>query len=125
MRLVEKHCSKYLAMFGECIKLHPHTWQIDCDLERRKLAKCAETNPEIGHIKQVCGKQFHVYETCMSEFQSDPEKCAEFFNVFSSCAQEALKTYGLASAPNFDANLNVKKLKNINADEILDNTSER
>ncbi|GFN79637.1 hypothetical protein PoB_000614300 [Plakobranchus ocellatus] len=47
MKLVEQHCSKYLAMFGECVHQFPHTWQMDCEPERRKLARCAET-------KQVC-----------------------------------------------------------------------
>lgn len=42
MRLVEQHCAKYLEMFGECIHRFPHTWQMDCELERRKLARCAE-----------------------------------------------------------------------------------
>ncbi|CAL1536560.1 unnamed protein product [Lymnaea stagnalis] len=103
MRLVEKHCSKYLEMFAECIQKYPHTWQMDCELERRKLARCAESNPEILHIKSVCAKQFQVYEKCMSEAASNPEKCTESFQVFSSCAAEALLTFKAAessSSPN-------------------------
>ena len=43
IRLVETHCGKYLEMFADCIKDNPHTWQMDCEPERKKLAKCAET----------------------------------------------------------------------------------
>ena len=43
IQLVEAHCGKYMEMFGECIRQHPYTWQMDCDAERRKLAKCSET----------------------------------------------------------------------------------
>ncbi|BFZ05871.1 hypothetical protein BsWGS_08910 [Bradybaena similaris] len=93
IKLVEQHCSKYLMMFGECIQKYPHTWQMDCELERRKLAKCAEHNPEIVHIKSTCSDQFHVYEKCMADSPSNPEKCMESFNAFSSCADKALKAF--------------------------------
>uniref|UniRef100_A0A0B6ZD24 IMS import disulfide relay-system CHCH-CHCH-like Cx9C domain-containing protein n=1 Tax=Arion vulgaris TaxID=1028688 RepID=A0A0B6ZD24_9EUPU len=95
IKLVEIHCTKYLQMFGECIQRHPHTWQMDCEQERRKLAKCAETNPEIVHIKSQCGAQFHVYEKCMSDFPQHPEKCIDPFKAFSACADGALKTFEL------------------------------
>ncbi|GFS24233.1 coiled-coil-helix-coiled-coil-helix domain-containing 5 [Elysia marginata] len=93
MKLVQQHCSKYLTMFGECVHQFPHTWQMDCEPERRKLARCAETNPEILHIKSVCAAQFSVYEQCMNENRSDADKCTESFLDFTSCAQEALGTY--------------------------------
>ncbi|XP_035827328.1 coiled-coil-helix-coiled-coil-helix domain-containing protein 5 isoform X2 [Aplysia californica] len=93
MKLVETHCSKYLDMFGECIKQYPHTWQMDCEPERRKLAKCAETNPEIVHIKTVCGDEFHEYEKCMIENRADTEKCAELFTTFSDCADAAVGAF--------------------------------
>ncbi|RUS87202.1 hypothetical protein EGW08_005042 [Elysia chlorotica] len=93
MRLVEQHCSKYLTMFGECVHQFPHTWQMDCESERRKLARCAETNPEILHIKSACAAQFSVYEKCMNENRSDSDRCTDSFLAFTSCAQDALGTF--------------------------------
>ncbi|KAK3789126.1 hypothetical protein RRG08_012748 [Elysia crispata] len=86
-------------MFGECVHQFPHTWQMDCEPERRKLARCAETNPEILHIKSVCASQFSVYEKCMNENRSDTEKCTEPFLEFTACAQEALGSYKPKTGP--------------------------
>ena len=100
IRLVETHCAKYLDMFGECVQQFPYTWQMDCESQRRKLAKCAETKPEIVHIKTECGKEFVQYERCMTENQTDAEKCSLEYSRFSQCAENALETFKVNKVEN-------------------------
>ncbi|XP_025113247.1 coiled-coil-helix-coiled-coil-helix domain-containing protein 5-like [Pomacea canaliculata] len=88
MQLVEQQCSRYLTTFANCLDKFPETWHIDCERQKVKLAKCAESEPIIVKIKTECQQQFRDYERCMNSNPVHPEYCLEDYMAFNSCAEQ-------------------------------------
>ncbi|KAL8563004.1 hypothetical protein ACOMHN_004696 [Nucella lapillus] len=94
MQLVEQQCGRYLTMFSDCLQKFPHTWHLDCQRQKVKLAKCAESEPTIVKIKTECEKEFTVYERCMNANPTDTHYCLEDFEQFNKCAQQYIQPSG-------------------------------
>lgn len=43
IQLVEQQCGRYLTMYSTCLNQFPDTWHLDCQRQKLKLAKCAES----------------------------------------------------------------------------------
>ncbi|KAK7094548.1 coiled-coil-helix-coiled-coil-helix domain-containing protein 5-like isoform X2 [Littorina saxatilis] len=88
MQLVEQQCGRYLTTFADCLRKFPDTWHIDCQRQKIKLAKCAESEPTIVKIKTECEKEFVHYERCMNSNPVHTYNCLEDFAEFNKCAEE-------------------------------------
>ncbi|KAK7497038.1 hypothetical protein BaRGS_00011774 [Batillaria attramentaria] len=88
MQLVEQQCSRYLTMFSNCLQEFPQTWHLDCERQKLKLAKCAESEPTIVKIKTECKTEFLRYEGCINSNPVHTHFCLEDYNAFNKCAEK-------------------------------------
>ena len=42
MKLVQEHCGRYMKVYANCVERFPDTWHLDCEVQRVKLAACAD-----------------------------------------------------------------------------------
>ncbi|XP_041369152.1 coiled-coil-helix-coiled-coil-helix domain-containing protein 5-like [Gigantopelta aegis] len=88
VELVQKECGRYFENYTTCVNTFPNTWHLDCEKQKYKLAKCAQTNPTIMKIRTECAESFSKYEFCVSQHPTQFELCTKEFAVFNKCAQK-------------------------------------
>lgn len=88
MKLVQKHCGKYMNVYANCVDKYPDTWHLDCEVPRVKLAACASENPLVVEIKNKCAHIHEDYEKCLLKNPIHVQPCTELLHNFNDCAKD-------------------------------------
>ncbi|BFZ55918.1 hypothetical protein PYCC9005_002959 [Savitreella phatthalungensis] len=86
---IQQHCARQLAAYQSCVSTHPHSWSVDCNLERRALTDCSEDKVDaVRAVKKKCDGEVRAYDGCLKENDGQPRACLAALKSLYECARQ-------------------------------------